>query len=127
MTKASELPAELREIEAALAARPMPEIGGATRARVLAGVRGELAIKARTERWSGLRFAAAVAALVLLWLNLSISAVNCTEFRLSPSESQFDEQTALAQIKDLIPDCTAEEARGELLLLRARNYEQRGL
>jgi len=115
-----DLPGELREVEAALAARPLPEIAGTARARILSGVRAELALRERTAAPSWWRFAAACAALFLLWLNLSISAVNWTEFRLSPDESQFDERSALAQIQGLIPDCTGEEARRELLLLRAR-------
>lgn len=119
MTMELDLPPELREVESALAARSKPEADSTVRARILAGVRAELAIRERSIPPSLWRYAAAWAALVLLWLNLSISAVNWTEFRLSPGESQFDEQTALAQIEGLVPDCTKAEARRQLLLLRA--------
>jgi hypothetical protein len=115
-----DLPPELRAIESLLAARPLPEAGSAERARILAAVRTELTFKACAKPWSWWRFAAALAALVLLWLNLSISAVNCTEVVLSVEEQQGNEQAALAQIQGLIPDCTGEEAQRQLLLLRAR-------
>ncbi|MGD0091617.1 MAG: hypothetical protein ABSE73_17000 [Planctomycetota bacterium] len=114
------LPPELREIESALAAQPLPEAGSAARGKILAAVGAELALKARARQQSWWRFAAALAALVLLWLNLSMSAVNCTEIRFSPEEKDGDERAALAQIQDLIPDCTVKEAQRQLLLLRAR-------
>jgi hypothetical protein len=115
-----ELPAELREIELALAQRAVPEASGALRAGILTGVRAELAAKGRAQRRSTWRFAVAMAALVLLWVNFSISAVNWTELRLLPGERQFDERDAMAQIQELIPGCSQAEARRELLVLRAR-------
>jgi len=116
----TDTPEELREIAAALLSRALPEMDSAARVRILAAVRAALAVKARSARWSWWRFAAASAALVVLWANLSISAVNWTEISLSPWERRFDERAALAQIQGLLPGCSAQEAQRQLLVLHAR-------
>jgi len=129
---AEELPPELRELEDALAARVAPDAEGASRARVLGAVRQELAAKGKWGQtpfcpykmvsvpifpW---RFAAAAAAAVLAWLNLSMSAVNDTGFRLRAGSNGWDERAAVAEVRGLIPDCSEAEARRHVLLLRAR-------
>ncbi|MCY3023922.1 MAG: hypothetical protein NTW87_33505 [Planctomycetota bacterium] len=115
-----ELPPDLRGLEAILASRPGPDAGGAVRARILAAVHRELAAKERRTRWSFWRFAAGLAALVLLGLNLSSSAVHDTEFSVGRTAGAQDDQAAVAQIRDLLPGCSEEEARRHVLLLRAR-------
>jgi hypothetical protein len=79
-----ELPPELLELEQELAGRQMPGLPPDHRGSVLAAVRQELAKRDSVRlilrrRWE---FAAAVAALVLCWLNLSMSAANNTDFNL---------------------------------------------
>src|SRR4051794_2092994 len=79
----SELPPELRKLEAALAARPMPPANPAQRARVMGAVRQELAARPNSCRSatgprSFWQFAAGVAAALVLGINLSMSAANDT-------------------------------------------------
>jgi len=115
----NDLPPGLRDLEARLASRPGPDAGEA-KARVLGAVRQELMATAHRKPLSLWRFAAAAAAVVLVWVNLSISAVNCTDVRLRPNGNHWDEQAAVAEIRELLPDCPVEEARRQALLLRAR-------
>ena len=122
MTNDTELPPELRDVEDALAARPAPGAGGEVRARVLAAVSRELAARAGQRRAGLWRFAATAAALVLLWLNLSLSAVNGMEFALRLGNGQVDERAVLAQVSAVVPECTAQEVRRHVLLLRARAH-----
>ena len=116
-----DLPPELRALENDLAARPGPDAGGTVRARVLGAVHQELSAGSRRKPVS-LWWLAAAAAALLLWLNLSISAVNNTDTGLSDKSNGWNARAAQAQILAVVPECSEEDARGLALLLRARAH-----
>jgi hypothetical protein len=128
------LSAELEELERALAARALPGPSADLRERVLGDVRvpllacpavlhppqdtaGQASSGTRGRaRW---QFALAVAAGVMLWLNLSLAATRATDFGLrlhGPGESI---ETACRQIEQLVPELSPQEARRQAILLRA--------
>jgi hypothetical protein len=87
--------------------------------RVLGDVRSKLRAK---RRQTNLQFAAAVAAAALLWMNLSMSATQATDFgfrRSLTNESSESIETVAQQIRQLAPQFSPEEARREAILRRA--------
>jgi hypothetical protein len=80
-----QLPPELQELEHTLASRSLPEPSAELHQRILADVQVQLRAERRSDRW---RFAVAVAAVVLIWMNLSMSATQATDFGFSRNVSR---------------------------------------
>jgi hypothetical protein len=86
------------------------------RHRVLDDVRSRLRHEQSQSRW---QFAAAVAAAAMLWMNLSLSATQATDFGLRPSRPSESIETIARQIEQLAPDLSPREARRQAILLQA--------
>ncbi len=113
----SDLPDDLAGLERRLARRVRPEAGAALRERVLGSVRDELRRPVR--RGGAWRYAAALAAVVLLGANLSLSAALRADWRRCGNGD--DQLTATAaRLRQLDPELSEREARREALLLQAR-------
>ena len=121
----SELPDELERLERELAERPCPERSADLRDRVLRLVEAELdgaelrrAEPARPRAGGWLSFAAATAATVLVWINLSMSAANATSYdlRLPAGPHALDETTR--QIRELLPEMSEQETRRYAVILQ---------
>src|SRR5437899_3289257 len=89
-------PDDLAELEGRLARR-LPEPPG-LRARVLAAVRRELRPQ---PYW---RFAVAVAAAVLVWINFSTSLINSMDWHLNVGVDRGDLDKAARRLAELMPD-----------------------
>lgn len=113
----SDLPEPLREIEARLASRPGIEPPSHLRQRILAEVRRNLAapVRPRLSLWE---FAAALAAAVLVAMNLSMAAASQTALSL-PSGPGNGIDEAVAAVRQLVPDMPEAEARRQVVLLKA--------
>jgi hypothetical protein len=115
---------ELQAVERALAQRAIEEPSSELRRRVLHDVQvAMLAQRQKTERlrdtW---QFAAAVATVVLFWMNLSMSATQATDFgfrRGMSAEPTESIETMTQQIQQLAPEFTPEEARRQAVLMQA--------
>jgi hypothetical protein len=82
------LSAELEQLESALCRRSLPTVPSGLRHRVLDDLQSRLRREQSQSRW---QFAAAVAVAAMIWMNLSLSATQATDFgfRLSrPSECE---------------------------------------
>lgn len=116
-----ELPDDLRQLEEELIASRSPGPSPEFRDRVLGGVQHELAVELqasrRQSRWA---FVAAVAASVLVWMNLSISATTVTgdDVRLAATA---DVDRLAGEIHELLPELSETEARRQAFLLRSRH------
>ena len=111
----SELPDNLGEIECWLKAMDRPEPSAALRTRVMADVRGQLRRDHRQRTWS---YAATLAASVLIWLNLSLSAATVTDYRLRAHDQTEVVVCLGAGIRALLPEMSEREAARQALLLR---------
>jgi hypothetical protein len=114
--EAWQLSAELQELERALAGRPLPEPSAHLRQKVLGDVRRRLPADRGKARW---QFAVAVAAMVLLWLNLSLAATRTTDCGLRLGGLGQSIETACRQIEQLVPELSPEQSRRQAILLRA--------
>jgi hypothetical protein len=113
----AELPPDLAHLERRLAERPRQEPPADLRQRVLAAL-GRGCGREATGFW---RFVAAVAAAVVLAINLSMSAANDTDWRLGGDLAP--KQTASAdRIREVLPELSEREARRQAVLLRARSF-----
>ena len=112
----SELPDNLADLERHLAARPFAEPNAALRQRVLTSVRGELASETKS-RW---RYAATLAAAVLLGANLSLSAALNGSWPHDSFNADDLDATA-ARLRQLDSEMSEQEARRQALLLQARS------
>ena len=105
------LPRELAQLQVELAARPLPEPPAGLRDRVLAGVRRGAHGAPPVAAWGGLgRFAAAVAALLLLCMNLSMSAVNRTDWDVWGCTERADVASQARELRQLLPELPEREA-----------------
>ena len=111
-----QLSAELQELERALAGRPLPGPSAHLREKVLGDVRRRPPPDRGKTRW---QFAVAVAATVLLWLNLSLAATRATDCGLRPGGPGQSIETARRQIEELLPELSPEQSRRQAILLRA--------
>jgi hypothetical protein len=111
----SDLPPDLLALEHRLAdlarPQPSPELGP----RVLAAVRDVLGERPRPTGWG---FWAAVAAALLLGINLSMSLVADTDWDLAPG-AEPGRQAAEDWLRELAPDLPDSEIRRQRLLVRA--------
>ena len=109
------LPPELQQLERDLCCRSLPDASGDMRYNVIKEVRGLMQNEARRSRW---QFGIGVAAAALLWLNLSISATQATNFGLQWRENDPSIEVAAEVIQRLVPELSAQEARREAFLMR---------
>jgi hypothetical protein len=117
--ESSELPEDLADLERRLAERPRVEPGAGFRHRLSVAVRQELqkagALPVRTSGW---QFAAAVAAIVVLWANFSMSAANDTNWRLAGDPESVDTKALAAELRKLFPDMSEEEISRQALVIQ---------
>jgi hypothetical protein len=111
-----QLPSDLQQLERDLADRWLPAASAGLRQRVLDDLPTRLRAERSRSRW---QFAAAVAATVLVWMNLSMSATQATDFGLRPNEPTESIETTARQIEQLVPEFSPVEARRQAMLLRA--------
>lgn len=116
MMQAWQLPSELQQLESDLSNRSLGEVSATLRRKVLDDVRSQLRIERSHARW---QFAAAVAAVVLVWMNLSMSAIQATDFGFRCHEPSESIETIVQRIQQLVPDISAGEAQRQAILLRA--------
>jgi hypothetical protein len=116
MTNDFPLPPELKKIEQELAARPHQGPSKQLKARCLGGLQSELRRQEVRSRWM---FAVAVAATVLVGLNLAISAGQATDFGLRPDGRQQSIQKTAAEIRRLLPEVPPREAARQAMLLHS--------
>jgi hypothetical protein len=86
------------------------------RPKILGAVRGRLRAERTTARW---QFALAVAVVVLVWLNLSMSATQATDFGLRSNRSGESIETVAEQVRKLAPEFSPQEVRRQAILLQA--------
>jgi len=112
------LPEDLVSLERELGARPHPRPTDALRERVMGEVRGALACDAArtSRRLSVWEFAAALAAAVMLWMNLSMIAASDTRLDLRASRANGTE-ASVAALRELVPGLSEQEARREVTRL----------
>jgi hypothetical protein len=116
----SELPDDLADLERRLAAaRPQPD--AALRQRVLASVQDELRREAGASTNEFWRFAAALAATVLLGAYLSMSAALNVGWQQSGNDGG-DIAAATKRLQQLDPNMTEQEARRQVLMLQMRAH-----
>ncbi len=107
------------DLERRLAARSVPAPSPELRARVLAAIDAEFArgpARVRSRPWS---FAAAAAAVALVWANLSLSAANVTRPLDSAGLRADDLHAEAARVRALFPELNEQDALRETLLARA--------
>ncbi len=110
------LPPELDRLERHLAARERPRPSDQAKQRLLCSLRAELRRSQARSRWA---FAVAMAAIVLVWLNLSQCATQATDCGLGLDGLHAPVENGAEQIRQLLPDLTPREAMREAILLRA--------
>jgi hypothetical protein len=110
------LPPELEQLERQLAVRERPQPLSQAKQRLLCSVRAE---SRRSRARSRRAFAVAMAATVLVWLNLSLCATQATDFGLELDGRQPPLENDAAQIQQLLPDLAPSEAMRQAVLLRA--------
>ena len=116
MTEDFPLPPELERLERHLAARERPQPSDRAKQRLLGSVRAELERSRRGRRWA---FAVAMAATVLVWLNLSLCATQATDCGLKLDGRHRPADNGAEQIRQLLPDLAPREAMRQAVLLRA--------
>lgn len=114
---------DLQSLENELARRPPRRPSTELRQRVLAEAQAQLGVKRSAKRrqfdW---QFAAAAAVVMLVWMNLSMSGTQATDFgfrrgaALEPVESV---ETIAQRIEQLAPDMPPREVRRQALLMQA--------
>ena len=113
------LPPELQHLETRLAGRTTQVEFSGARARTLLRVKQELAAKELARRALPWRVLLSIAAVILLCINLSMSAVNDTGLNLTRPVSAVSAEQ-VAKIRALVPDLSESEAFREALLISAR-------
>lgn len=120
------LPPELERIERDLAERSTPAAPSDLRDGVMRCVEAELAAvrPEETESANGRpngwwAFASAMAATVLVWLNLSLSAAHATSYGLHLAAEPGSADRAARQIRDLLPEISRRDAQRYGAVLQA--------
>ena len=111
-----QLPPELQQLEQALAAVPREQPSSQLKERCLHSLRAELSRPQSGNRWA---FAVAVAATVLVGLNLALSAGQATDFGLRLGGRQQSVEKTAAEIRLLLPDMPPQEAARQAVLLHS--------
>jgi hypothetical protein len=110
------LPLELQRLERQLVARERPQPSHQAKQRWLCSVRAELRPLQARGRWA---FAIAMAATVLVWLNLSLCATQATDCGLGLGGSHEPLEGGAQQIHQLLPDLSPREVMRQAVLVRA--------
>jgi hypothetical protein len=97
-------------------ARERPQPSALAKQRLLCSVRAELRRSQARNRWA---FAVAMAATVLVWLNLSLCATRATDCGLELNGLRQPIEDGAEQIHELLPDLPPREAMRQAVLLRA--------
>ncbi len=120
------LPPELERLQRDLAERPTPARSADLRDGVMRSVEAELGpvrpeqnglANGRPNGWWA--FAVAMAATVLVWLNLSLSAAHATSYGLHLAAEPESADRAARQIRDLLPEISRRDARRYAAVLQA--------
>jgi hypothetical protein len=115
-----ELPDDLAELESRLAGRPRLEPGATFRDRLLVALRQELQGNAAPPaRRGGWQFAAAVAAVVVLWANFSMSIASDMNWRLAGEPESVDTNALSVEVRKLFPDMSEKEVHRQALVLQS--------
>ena len=96
-----QLPPDLQQLERDLAGRPRPGPPAELRQRVIEGARVELRRNGSRNGWTS---AAAVAAAVVVWINLSMSVTHATDYGSRPDTPRPPVGKLAAQIRQLLPE-----------------------
>jgi hypothetical protein len=115
MTDNGDLPSELQQLERDLIEHSRRRTSDDLRPRILGDLRSRLRAEQLRSRW---QFALAVALVVLVWMNLSISATQATDFGLRPATPPENVETIAEQIRQLAPELSPEESRREAILMQ---------
>lgn len=108
------LSAELRALEDELAGRARPECSPQMRGRILQAVRRETSRAAAQRGW--VQFTAAMAATVLLVLNLALLAGRDIGFPRRSSVSAESTQRLAAQLREVLPELSPKEAERQAVI-----------
>ena len=108
-----QLPPELERLERHLACGPRLEPSAALRGRVLCGVRSKLRRERVLARW---RFAAAIAATLLVGLSLLLGVLQATVFALQQSESPPSVCEVARRLQRLSPGLSRTESLRQAVL-----------
>jgi hypothetical protein len=114
------LPKELTDLEQQLAARALPEPSPELRGRVITAIRQKTVEGPALGVTGAWRFAAALAAALLLMLNLSMSVANRAErdgWR-RPQQQKQDTAAAARKLAQIVPELSEQEAFRTVLLLQ---------
>ncbi len=104
------LPTDLSGLEQELAARAIPEPSPELRGRVMAAIRQET-VESPAAGLAGIwRFAAAVAAVLVLLLNLSMSVTNRRVWDVRGQPQQQDVAAVARKLRQIVPELSEEEA-----------------
>lgn len=114
------LPLDLERLEQELAARRRLFPSDALRERVLDRLRGES--RPPQPQGGDWAFAASLAATVLLWLNLSMSATQATDFHLRIDGDKLPIDAVAPEIRQLVPGFSDREVRRKVILLQAGSH-----
>ena len=115
-----ELPPELVRLEQELALRPMPLPRRGLRQRIHAAASSTISPPASP--MSMVEYVLALAAVILLCANLSLSLANQTDYGLSQRFDTGQLDTNALEIAQLFPDVTLAEARWQALPLQMGTY-----
>lgn len=106
-----QLPEELAGLEQRLAARPLPEPSPGLRGRVMAAICQEGLRHSPVGASAGVwRFAAAVAALLMLCLNLSMTVANHADWDVWGGPGRRDVASRARQLREGVPELSEPEA-----------------
>jgi hypothetical protein len=117
------MPPELESLERELMDRKVPGPSEDLRQRVVSAARaarGKRASSRRLRHVANWRFAAAAAAAVVLWLNLSMSAVNNTTLFARDRGDVRELKDSVRRLCSLLPELSEDEAVRRALLMKAR-------
>ena len=115
-----QLPPELIRLERELARRPMPRPSAGLRHRIQAAASQR--ISPPTSAMSMVEYLLAMAAVIFLCANLSMSLANETDYGLSRSFDTARLDTTASEIARLFPEVTLAEARWHALPLQMGTY-----
>jgi hypothetical protein len=119
----SNLPPELHDLEKALLSRNQFARHDDTRARIMARVKKELA-RAREQSSAGTwHFAAAVAASILVCLNLMMSAVNNTDWNTRTAAARQNRRAVMQQLHEVLPELSELEIRRYALFVTGSSIQ----
>ena len=110
----SRLPPELERLERALIAIPREEPSGQLKEKCLGSLQSDMRRQKSASRWA---FAIAIAASVLVGLNLSLSATQATDYGFQLDGQRRSVEKTAAEIRRLLPDIPAREAARQAILL----------